>query len=398
MPTLCRLLCLTGLACTIKNSGSIAEDRLPELRQFPELSKQSWLFRPLARDFFQFWILDSQRFRHFYLGLFQHADQLQRIHHALGLIVIIRNHEYVFRGFGNACRSHGPRPQLLLRVQIVVPLKTRHHCLVVEPCVIAASVQSHITNRSRYLSRRLDRSSNHWLVNIAESHAALAQHFKNFQRIPSRMPHLHHQRIVREPPQHSFQICRRFVRAVKRERELQEHRAQLTRFAQNVKSSAHLFFITIARARIMREFLPHLRCEHEIPVLGNAFHPKLRVVRLNRIVKTCIDFNRVKKFRQVRCLVKSLRLSRRIRVARPIRIRPAGRAHSNIRAPRRSRRALALPTSFRSTRLFSSSAHHPQTMCPYAEVSTQSSRIASITISTSGLCSGRLLSPFFLCL
>src|SRR5438132_249425 len=83
--------------------------------------------------------------------------------------------------------------------------KTRHHWLVVEPRVIAASVQSHITNRSRYLGGRLDRSSNHWLVNIAESRAMLTQPFKNFQHIPSRMPHLHHQWIVREPPQHSFQ-------------------------------------------------------------------------------------------------------------------------------------------------------------------------------------------------
>ena len=34
MPTPCRLLCLTVLACTIENSGSIEEDTLPNYYNF----------------------------------------------------------------------------------------------------------------------------------------------------------------------------------------------------------------------------------------------------------------------------------------------------------------------------------------------------------------------------
>src|SRR5882724_6760466 len=101
--------------------------------------------------------------------------------------------------------------------------------------------------------------------------------------------------------------------------------------AQNVEPGAHQTFILAAWTWIMCESLPHFCCEHEIRVGCGTLNPKFRVIRSNRVVKTGVNFDSVKKFCQVADIVKSPGLPARIRVTRPVRIRPARRAHANVR-------------------------------------------------------------------
>src|SRR5260221_6742515 len=101
--------------------------------------------------------------------------------------------------------------------------------------------------------------------------------------------------------------------------------------AQNVEPGAHQTFILVARARIMRESLPHFCGEHEIRVGCGTLNPYSRVMRSSRVVKTGVDFDGVKKFRQVADFVESPGLSARISVTRPVRVRPARWPHANVR-------------------------------------------------------------------
>src|SRR5579863_6361482 len=319
-------------------------------------SKQPRLPRRLARNLLQLRVLLPQRLRHLHLRLGQHADQLQRVHRPLALIMIVRNHINVPSRVRHFLHSRRPRPQLFLRVQIVVPFISRNRRVIAEPRVVPPPVQPHISHRPGRQRRRLQRFSNHRLVNVAKSRAALAQQFKNFRHIPRRVPHFHHQRIIRKPLQHSIQISQSFLSPVKRERELHQHRAKFSRAAQHIESRAHQLFILNTRIRIMCKSLPKLSGEQKRRVRRNPLHPQFRVVRPHRIVKTGIDFNRVEKFRQVGNFVKSLRLPRRIRVSTPIRIRPSRRPHSNRRSflshppqPKFPRHALSTPPGIRSS-------------------------------------------------
>src|SRR5580704_9094561 len=106
--------------------------------------------RPLRRqigDLLQLRVFHSQRIRHIHLCALQHAQQLQRVHHTLPEIVVIRHRENLLCNRALIPNSPSPRRQLLRRVQIVVPLKRRHRRIVAEPCVISPPMQPNVPNR-----------------------------------------------------------------------------------------------------------------------------------------------------------------------------------------------------------------------------------------------------------
>src|SRR5712672_4314917 len=108
--------------------------------------------------------------------------------------------------------------------------------IVAEPGVIAPPVEPHVANRRSGFRRRLERTPDHWLVDVAERSLMLTQQCEYFRIVPSCVAHFHHQRIIRK----AFQPSRKKISclrvAMKRERELQQHRSQLAGLVQYIEA------------------------------------------------------------------------------------------------------------------------------------------------------------------
>src|SRR5882757_6570243 len=198
----------------------------------------------------------------------------------------------------------------------------RNFRIVAEPGVIAPPMQPYVANRRSDFRRRLKRTPDHWLVDVAERNLMFTQQFEYFRIVPSCVAHFHHKRIIRK----AFQSSRKKISclriAMKRERELQQHRSQLAGLVQYIEASTHRAFILRCRARVMRESLPHLCRENKARICGNALNPLLGMLRVQWLVKRSVDLDSVKKLRQVRGFMKTFRSRRGVHISSPIRIRP----------------------------------------------------------------------------
>src|SRR5438552_700439 len=229
-------------------------------------SKQPRLLRPLARNLFQSRIMFPQRLRHFHLFALQRRDQFQRVHHRFPFIMIVRNHINFPRRFFQLLHALGPRLQLFRRVQIVVSFVRRNRFIITKPSIVPPSVQPHINHRRSRLLRRAHRTPDQRLIDVAESRVVFRQQFKRLRHIPRRVSHFHHQRKIRESFKQLHQINHRVARPMKRERELQQHRAQFPSFAQRLESRAHQFFVLRGSSLIVRKSLHHFRRDQKILV------------------------------------------------------------------------------------------------------------------------------------
>src|SRR6267154_1704795 len=195
----------------------------------------------------------------------------------------------------------------------------RNFRIVAEPGVIAPPVQPHVANCRSAFRRRLKRTPDHWLVDIAERSLMLTQQCEYFRIVPSSVAHFHHKRIIRK----AFQPSRKKISclriAVKRERELQQHRSQLAGLAQYIEASTYRAFILRSRARVVREFLPHLCRENKARICGNPLDPLLGMLRVQWLIKRSVDLDSVKNLRQVRGFMKALWPWRGLHISSPIR-------------------------------------------------------------------------------
>src|SRR5882762_4623110 len=206
----------------------------------------------------------------------------------------------------------------------------RNFRIVAEPGVIAPPVEPHIANRRGGFRRRLERAPDQWLVDVAERGLMFTQQREYFRIVPSCVAHFHRKRIIRK----AFQLSRKKISclriAVKRERELQQHRPQLAGLVQYIEAGAHRAFILSSRARVVSEFLPHLRRENKARICGNALDPLLGMLRVQWLIKRSVDLDGVKKLRQVRGFMKALWSWRGVHISSPIRIRPPGRPDAKL--------------------------------------------------------------------
>src|ERR1022692_3533621 len=107
--------------------------------------KQGWLLRWRVSDGFKLRIAMPKRLRHSHFVAGEHVNQLQRVHHALALKMIVRDDERGLRFFSNMANSPGPRFQLLLGVEIVVALVAGNLGIVAEPRILAAAMPANLT-------------------------------------------------------------------------------------------------------------------------------------------------------------------------------------------------------------------------------------------------------------
>src|SRR5580693_4829659 len=80
----------------------------------------------------------------------------------------------------------------------------------------------------------------------------------------------------------------------------------------------------------MREFLPEFRGEHETRICGDAFEPLFSKIRTQGLIERRIDFNRVKKFREISSFVETARAFCWINNACPVSIGPSGGTDENL--------------------------------------------------------------------
>ena len=76
---------------------------------------------------------------------------------------------------------------------------------------------------------------------------AFCKQRKSFRRLPGRVPHFDDERVVGEALQKRGEMRDSVRRAMKRERELQQHCAEFARSAQNVEPSANRALILFCR-------------------------------------------------------------------------------------------------------------------------------------------------------
>src|SRR5712672_3542363 len=199
----------------------------------------------------------------------------------------------------------------------------RNFRIVAEPGVIAPPMQPYVANRRSDFRRRLERTPDHWLVDVAERSLMLTQQREYFRIVPSGVAHFHHKRIIRKAFQQSRKIISRLRIAMKRERELQQHRSQLAGLVQYIEAGTYRAVIFGSRARVVREFLPHLCRKNKVRVCGNPLNPLLGMFRVQWLIKRSVDLDSVKKLRQVGGFMKTLWSWRGVHISSPIRIRPS---------------------------------------------------------------------------
>src|SRR3981189_1856054 len=182
----------------------------------------------------------------------------------------------------------------------------RNFRIAAEPGVTAPPVQPHVRNRRSAFRRRLKRTPDHRLVDVAERSLMLTQQCEYFRIVPSGVAHFHRERIIGESLQQSRKKISCLRVAMKRERELQQHRSQLAGLAQYIEAGTYRAFILGSRARVMREFLPHLRRKNKARICGNALDPLLGMLRVQWLIKRRVDLDSVNKLRQVRGFMKDI--------------------------------------------------------------------------------------------
>src|SRR6266851_2721142 len=295
--------------------------------------KQHRLRRRRIGNSLQLRVLPPKRLRHLYLRSRQAVDELQRIDDGLALKVIVGDHKGLASPFGDFADSRNPRRQLFGGVEIVVTLVRGNPCIVAEPRVVAPPVKPHVPDGRGSLRGRLKRSPDDGLVDVAETDAACVQQFQCFRRIPRSVANLDHQRVVSKSLDYGGEVRYGLRSAMKRKRELQQHRAEPVRRAKHIEPRANGALVRRGRAGrcgsdVVRESLPQLRGEGEAWIRRHSIDPLRRVVGMQRLVKRSVDLDSVKEFREIARLVESFRAAQRINVAGPVGIRPARRSHA----------------------------------------------------------------------
>src|SRR5579864_2086489 len=97
---------------------------------------------------------------------------------------------------------------------------------------------------------------------------------------------------------------RGFWRFVKGKRELEEHRAELTCFAENVEAGADVALVFGSGGGFVCEALPEFGGKEERGIRGNAFDPGVGVVRADGLIEGSVDFDGVEKLGEECCFVK----------------------------------------------------------------------------------------------
>src|SRR6266478_5160951 len=300
--------------------------------------EKRWRLRGICGDGLKLRIAETQRVRHGDLGVFEHADELQGIDDGFAEVVIVGDNKDVARFFGDALDAMRPGSELPRGVKIVVALVLGNFRVVAEPSIVTAAMQADVAEGRSGFVIRLERAPDDGLIDAAECGAMFAEKGEGFRIVPGGVADFDGQRVVGKTREKRGEIFRRIWRAVKSERELQQHSAELAGLVEYVEAGANgAFFVGadlrgggIAKIGVVRKFLPQLGGEHEARIGGDAFQPLFGMLWVQRLVEGSVDFDGVEELRKIGSFVKALGPWRRVNIAGPIGVGPAGGADAKV--------------------------------------------------------------------
>src|SRR5262249_27388911 len=136
------------------------------------------------------------------------------------------------------------------------------------------------------------------------------QQRQRFRSVPGVVAHFDDEWVIAKAQKHRGKIRHGFLGAMKGKRELQQHRAEFSGGAQDIKAGADGALVLgrgsgNSGSNIVRETLPKFCSEKETRVAGDKINPLLGIFRFQRLVKRSIDFDGVEEVGEVRSFVKT---------------------------------------------------------------------------------------------
>ena len=129
------------------------------------------------------------------------------------------------------------------------------------------------------------------------------------------MADFYHQRINAKGIENVVEPREILRRLVKGKRELQQDGAEAVHAPRSTsKAGTHNFHIFDCGVVLMRKFLPELRGKEEARIGRHVLEPLCGEFWLQWVVKRSIDFDGVKKIREISSFVKSLLAARRLKI------------------------------------------------------------------------------------
>jgi hypothetical protein len=128
-----------------------------------------------VRDVLQFGIMPAERFRNFDFCAFEDADELQRVDDRFALEVIVGDNESVARMFRDGADPGDPGSEFSGVVEIVVAFVGRDGGVVGKPGVVAAAVETNVTDARGGLGRGRQGTADDGLINVAEACVVLTE-------------------------------------------------------------------------------------------------------------------------------------------------------------------------------------------------------------------------------
>jgi hypothetical protein len=251
---------------------------------------------------------------------------LEGVDDGFALEVIVGDDEGVAGVLGDFVDAGGPGSELFLRVEIVVALVGGDGGIFGEPGVVAAAVETDVTDGTSGLRRGSERAADNGLVDVAEAGVVFAEERESFGGIPRGVADFDDEGIVGEAFENGGKIGDGFLGAMEGKRELEEDGTEFVGGAENVKAGADEALVFGGGARVVSEFLPEFGGEEEARIGGDAFEPVGGVVGAERMVEGGVDFDGVEEGGEIFGFVETFGAGRGIDVAGPIGVGPAGRA------------------------------------------------------------------------
>jgi hypothetical protein len=113
--------------------------------------------------------------------------------------------------------------------------------------------------------------------------------------LPGRVAEFDNEGIVGETFEKRGKMGGGFGRFVKGKRELEEYRAELASFAENVKAGADIALVFGVGRWLVGEALPEFGSEEERRICGYPLDPGGGVIRADWLIEGSIDFDGVEK-------------------------------------------------------------------------------------------------------
>jgi len=294
-------------------------------------------------DGVEFGVVLTERLGDFDFGAFENVDELEGVYDGLALEMVVGDDEGVASVFGDFANAGDPGSELFSGVEIVVALVSGDGAVVGEPGVVAAAMKTDVADGRSSLGRRSERAADDGLVNVAEAGAVFAKERERFGRVPCVVADFGDERVIPKAEENGGEIGGCFPGAMKRKRKLKKDGTEFPGGAKNVEAGADGAFVVGGGAGIVGEFLPEFGGEDEAGVGRDEIDPVGGKIGAERLIKGGVDLNSVEEFCEIGGFVENFGAARRINVAGPIRIRPAGGADAQSALGRRRRVQRSMP-------------------------------------------------------